>query len=110
MYPPPSSISDDLAALGSLIGTASAITGTRPSADTTGLIRHFYSFGGVTLECLLDYQPAEREIINDFDGGHPGSLAAAELISAHFGGVDLAHLLRDDLVQDIQESALREAA
>jgi len=59
-----------------------------------------YNFGQIELDCQLEYLPAERE--TDIDPAWP---ALAVLISAKIHGVDVAPLLRDNILDMIEESA-----
>jgi hypothetical protein len=56
---------------------------------------------GLTLECELEYDPAERE--TDIDPAWP---ASAVLISAKAGGVDISPLLDHRIVAMIEEGAV----
>ena len=56
---------------------------------------------GLTLECELEYDPAEPG--TDIDPAWP---ASAVLISAKAGGVDISPLLDDRIVAMIEEGAV----
>ena len=60
-----------------------------------------YHGEGLTLDCELEYSPAERE--TDIDPAYP---AQAVLITARVGGVDISPLLSDYIVAMIEEGAV----
>jgi hypothetical protein len=64
----------------------------------THLFRHSE---GLTLDCTLEYSPAERA--TDIDPAWP---ASAVLISAKAGGVDISPLLDNRIVAMIEEGAV----
>lgn len=64
-------------------------------------IRHLYKFGEIELDCELDYEPAQAG--SEIDPPWP---AAAYLMSAKVGGVDILPLLSEGLIQDIEEDAV----
>ena len=60
-----------------------------------------YHGEGLTLDCTLEYSPAERE--TDIDPAWP---AQAILMSAKVGGVDISPLLSDYIVAMIEEGVV----
>ena len=63
---------------------------------------HYHS-EGLTLDCTLEYSPAEPE--TDIEPAWP---AQAILMSAKVGGVDILPLLSDRLIKTIEEAAVWE--
>ena len=65
-------------------------------------ITHLYRHSeGLTLDCTLEYSPAEQG--TEIDPAYP---ASAVLISAKAGGVDISPLLSDYIVAMIEEGAV----
>jgi len=64
-------------------------------------INHFYHFGGIELDCELEYDPGQRATLTD-----PPFPPAAYLMSAKVGGVDILPLLSERMVKTIEESAV----
>jgi hypothetical protein len=64
-------------------------------------ISHTYSHGDIELVCELEYSPGERE--TDIDPAWP---AQAVLITAKIQGVDVVPLLNDEIIGNIEESAV----
>jgi hypothetical protein len=60
-----------------------------------------YHGEGLTLDCTLEYSPAEQGTETD-----PAYPASAVLISAKAGGVDVSPLLSDYIVAMIEEGAV----
>ena len=60
-----------------------------------------YHGEGLTLDCTLEYSPAEQG--TDIDPAYP---ASAVLISAKAGGVDISPLLDNHIVAMIEEGAV----
>lgn len=61
------------------------------------------------IECVLEYEPAER---GDRERGtglqlEPDYDAVAYLESACVGGIEIVQLLSEEIVQEIEEAALR---
>jgi hypothetical protein len=63
-------------------------------------VRHLYKFGAIELDCELDFEPAQAG--TEIDPPWP---AAAYLMSATVGGVNILPLLSEGLIQDIEEDA-----
>lgn len=64
-------------------------------------ITHYYEHGeGIGLDCELEYDPPQAQTETD-----PAWPAAAFLISAKVGGVDILPLLSPGTVQAIEEAA-----
>lgn len=63
-------------------------------------IRHLYKFGEIELDCELEFEPAQAR--TEIDPPWP---AAAYLMSARVGGVNVMPLLSEGLIQDIEEDA-----
>jgi len=55
-----------------------------------------YTHGDTELLCFVDYEPGDRSV---------GLAANAWLVHAYAGGVDVAELLKDHIVKDIEENA-----
>jgi len=55
-----------------------------------------YTHGDTELLCFLDFEPGDRSV-----GLAPG----AWLVHAYAGGVDVVELLRDAIIEDIEEKA-----
>ena len=68
-------------------------------------ITHMYRHteGLITLDCELEYSPAEQGTETD-----PPWPAAAYLMSAKVGGVDILPLLSERLIKTIEEAAVWE--
>jgi hypothetical protein len=65
-------------------------------------ITHLYQHGeGIGLDCELEFDPAQAQ--TEIDPAWP---AAAYLISAKVGGVDVTPLLSPGTVQAIEEAAV----
>ena len=63
-------------------------------------IKHTYHYGEIELECELEFEPAQAATLTD-----PPWPAAAYLISAKTGGVDVLPLLSQELTAQIEEAA-----
>ena len=63
-------------------------------------IRHIYTYGDIEIACELDFEPAQRA--TEIDPPWP---AAAYILSAKVGGVDILPLLSDALVTAIEQEA-----
>ena len=55
-----------------------------------------YTHGDIELLCFLDFEPGDRSV---------GLAAGAWLVHAYAGGVDVAELLKDHIIKDIEEEA-----
>ena len=55
-----------------------------------------YTHGDTELLCFVDWEPADRSV---------GLAANAWLVHAYAGGVDVADLLKDDIIKDIELEA-----
>ncbi len=55
-----------------------------------------YTHGDTELLCFVDFEPGDRSV---------GLAANAWLVHAYAGGVDVAELLKDDIVKDIETEA-----
>jgi hypothetical protein len=55
-----------------------------------------YMRGDTELLCFVDWEPGDRSV---------GVAAGAWLVHAYAGGVDVAELLKDDIVKDIEREA-----
>lgn len=55
-----------------------------------------YTHGDTELLCFVDWEPADRSV---------GLAANAWLVHAYAGGVDVADLLKDHIVKDIESEA-----
>lgn len=55
-----------------------------------------YTHGDIELLCFVDWEPGDRSV-----GLAPG----AWLVHAYAGGVDIVELLRDAVIEDIEEKA-----
>lgn len=64
-------------------------------------IHHLYKFGAIELDCELEYDAGQRATLTD-----PPFPPAAYLIKATVQGVDVTPLLNDDIVANIEESAV----
>jgi hypothetical protein len=64
-------------------------------------ITHRYTHGGIELDCELEYDPGQRGTLTD-----PPFPPAAYLIRAKIQGTDVLPLLNDDIVANIEESAV----
>jgi hypothetical protein len=64
-------------------------------------IAYLHRHGDIELDCELDYDPGQKATLTD-----PPFPPAAYLISAKVGGVDILPLLGDDLIGQIEESAI----
>lgn len=64
-------------------------------------ITHRYHHGELALDCELEYDAGQRATLTD-----PPFPPAAYLIKAKVGGVDVTPLLNDDIVLNIEESAV----
>ena len=64
-------------------------------------ISHLHHHGGIELDCELEYDRGQTA--SEIDPPYP---AAAYLISAKVGGVDILPLLRDTIIADIEEGAI----
>ena len=65
---------------------------------TIGYLHHF---GGIELDCALEYDPGQTA-----DEINPPFPPAAYLTSAKVGGVDILPLLGNDLIGQIEEGAV----
>lgn len=63
-------------------------------------ITHHYQYGGMELECELEYDPPQAA--TEIDPAWP---AVAILTRAKTGGVDVTPLLSDELVEQIEGAA-----
>lgn len=63
-------------------------------------IRYLYKHGGIEIDCELEYDPPQAQTETD-----PAWPAAAYLISAKVGGVDILPLLSPNTVKAIEEAA-----
>jgi hypothetical protein len=64
-------------------------------------IGHLHQFGGIELDCELEYEPGQTA--SEIDPPYP---PAAYLTSAKVGGVDILPLLGNDLIGQIEEGAI----
>ena len=64
-------------------------------------ITHCYHHGELALDCELEYDAGQRATLTD-----PPFPPAAYLIKATVQGVDVTPLLNDDIVANIEESAV----
>jgi hypothetical protein len=64
-------------------------------------ITHRYTHGGIELDCDLEYDPGQRATLTD-----PPFPPAAYLIAAKIQGTDVLPLLNDDIIANIEESAV----
>ena len=64
-------------------------------------IQYTHSHGEIELACELEYSPGEPE--TEITPAYP---ASATLVSAKAGGVDVTPLLNDDIIGNIEESAV----
>jgi hypothetical protein len=64
-------------------------------------ITYLYRHGGIELDCELEFEPGQTA--SEIDPPYP---AAAYLISAKVGGVDILPLLGNDLIGQIEEGAI----
>lgn len=64
-------------------------------------ITHQYHHGELALDCELEYDAGQRATLTD-----PPFPPAAYLIKATVQGVDVTPLLNDDIVANIEESAV----
>lgn len=64
-------------------------------------INHLYSHGGIELDCELKYDPGERA-----GPISPAIAPAAFIVAARVGGVDILPLLNDDIIDNIEDSAV----
>ena len=64
-------------------------------------ITHLHRHGAIVLDCELEYDRGQRATLTD-----PPFPPAAYLISAKVGGVDILPLLGNDLIGQIEESAI----
>jgi hypothetical protein len=64
-------------------------------------IAYLHHHGGIELDCELEYDRGQTA--SEIDPPYP---AAAYLISAKVGGVDILPLLRDTIIADIEEGAI----
>lgn len=55
-----------------------------------------YTHGDIELLCFVDWEPADRSV---------GMAAGAWLIHAYAGGVDVVDLLKDHIIEDIEQEA-----
>jgi hypothetical protein len=55
-----------------------------------------YTHGDTELLCFVDWEPADRSV---------GFAGNAWLVHAYAGGVDVAELLKDTIIKDIEENA-----
>lgn len=64
-------------------------------------IGYLHQFGGIELDCELEYDPGQTA-----DEINPPFPPAAYLTSAKVGGVDILPLLGNDLIGQIEEGAI----
>ena len=64
-------------------------------------IAYLHRHGGIELDCELEFEPGQTA--SEIDPPYP---AAAYLISAKVGGVDILPLLGNDLIGQIEKSAI----
>jgi hypothetical protein len=64
-------------------------------------IAYLHRHGGIELDCELEYDPGQRATLTD-----PPFPPAAYLIAAKVAGVDILPLLGNDLIGQIEESAI----
>ena len=64
-------------------------------------ITHLYRHGAIELDCELEFEPGQTA--SEIDPPYP---PAAYLIAAKVGGVDILPLLGNDLIGQIEESAI----
>ena len=74
---------------------------TKPPHAPRGVMEFFYTANGVELTCYLDYEAEERG--SPTEPPYPESVT---LESAYHRGVNIAHLLCDSVVEEIQDAAL----
>jgi len=60
------------------------------------LYPYMYDYGDIELVCFVDYEPGDRSV---------GMAAAAWLVHAFAGGVNVIDLLKDDIIKDIEAEA-----
>lgn len=63
-------------------------------------ITHLHRYGEIELDCELEFKPAQAATLTD-----PPWPAAAYLISAKTGGVEVLPLLSQELTAQIEEAA-----
>lgn len=72
------------------------------------LVNHYYPFKGGELSCMVDITPGEPSITTGPpENWHPGARATAFCVSASLGDTNIYELLRDTVIDDIEEKALR---
>jgi len=64
-------------------------------------IGYLHQFGGIELDCSLEYEPGQTA--SEIDPPYP---PVAYLTSAKVGGVDVLPLLGNDLIGQIEEGAI----
>ena len=74
---------------------------TKPPQAPRGVMVYEYTASGVDLVCHLEYEKAERGSL--FEPGYSESLT---LESAYHLGQNIAHLLCDSVIEEIEEAAL----
>ena len=74
---------------------------TKPPACPRGVMEFFYAINGLLLTCHLEYEAEER---GSFD--EPPYPESVTLDSAYHRGENIAHLLCDSVVEEIEEAAL----
>lgn len=57
--------------------------------------------------CDYEFEPGEKMVINDFDGGHPGSAPSVVLIACYVGEHNIYDMLDSKQVTRIEEAILR---
>ena len=75
-----------------------------------GMHEYEYECGQITLICHLDYEPAERGGRESGLQMEPDFAAQMTLHAAYIGSIDVSSQLDDNVVADIEESALGEQA
>jgi hypothetical protein len=74
---------------------------TQPPHAPRGVMVYEYIANGVQLICHLEYEAAERGSL--IEPGYPESIT---LESAYHLGVNIAHMLCDSVVEEIEDAAL----
>ena len=74
---------------------------TKPPHAPRGVMVYEYTANGVDLICHLEYEAAERG--SSVEPGYPESIT---LESAYHRGINIAHLLCESVVEEIEDAAM----
>lgn len=75
-----------------------------------GMNEFSFKYGSLVLDCMIDYTPAERGS-REYGTGiqlEPDYPEEADVISVSVNNVDITDIIREDIIEEIQEAFLNQ--